>query len=65
MPAFGALEDVQLSSILTYVRHEWGHTASPIDPAQVKAVREATKGHAEAWSPEELRLVSGSRSRGN
>jgi mono/diheme cytochrome c family protein len=58
MPAFGALDDNQLSSILTYVRREWGHTASPIDPAQLKVVREETKGHADAWSPEELKLVT-------
>ena len=58
MPAFGALDDNQLSSILTYVRREWGHTASPIDPTQLKAVREETKGHADAWSQEELKQVT-------
>jgi mono/diheme cytochrome c family protein len=65
MPAFGALEDAQLASILTYVRREWGHTASPIDPGQVKAVREQTKGHADAWSPEELRQAAGTSRRQN
>jgi mono/diheme cytochrome c family protein len=58
MPSFGALDDNQLSSILTYVRREWGHTGSPIDPAQLKAVREETKNHADAWSPEELKQVT-------
>jgi mono/diheme cytochrome c family protein len=58
MPAFGgALDDQQISSILTYVRREWGHTASPIDPDQVKAIRAKTIGHADAWSPEELKEV--------
>jgi len=57
MPAFGgALDDQQISSILTYLRREWGHTASPVDPDQVTAIRAATKGHSDAWSPEELNL---------
>jgi hypothetical protein len=34
-----------------------------VDVAQVKAVREATKGHTDAWSPEELRQAVG-RGRG-
>jgi mono/diheme cytochrome c family protein len=55
MPGFGgALDDQQISSILTYLRREWGHTASPVDPEQVKAIRAATAGHTDAWSPEEL-----------
>ena len=57
MPAHGALDDQQISSILTYVRREWGHDASPVDPAQVAAIRAATKNHADAWSPEELNLI--------
>jgi mono/diheme cytochrome c family protein len=58
MPAFGAaLDDQQISSILTYIRREWGHTASPIEPGQVKAIRAATASHTDAWSPEELMQV--------
>ncbi len=58
MPAFGgALDDQQVSSILTYLRREWGHTATPVEPEQVKAIRAATKGHSDAWSPEELNLL--------
>jgi mono/diheme cytochrome c family protein/glucose/arabinose dehydrogenase len=58
MPAFGgALDDQQISSILTYIRREWGHTASPIEPEQVKAIRAATAGHTDAWSPDELMQV--------
>ena len=55
MPAFGgALDDQQISSILTYLRREWGHTASPVDPAEVKTIRAATAGHTDAWSSTEL-----------
>jgi len=57
MPAFGALDDQQVSSILTYLRREWGHTASPVDPEQVAEIRAATAGHTDAWSPEELMLI--------
>jgi mono/diheme cytochrome c family protein/glucose/arabinose dehydrogenase len=58
MPAFGAaLDDQQIASILTYVRREWGHTAAPVEPDQVKAIRAATAGQTDAWSPEELNLI--------
>ena len=55
MPAFGgALNDEQISSILTYLRREWGHTAAPVDPSQVKAIRAATAGQTDAWGASEL-----------
>jgi mono/diheme cytochrome c family protein len=58
MPAFGgALDDAQIASVLTYLRREWGHTATPVDPAQVAAIRKATTGHSDAFSPEELNLI--------
>jgi mono/diheme cytochrome c family protein len=58
MPAFGAaLDDAQVASVLTYLRREWGHTATPVDPAQVAAIRQATAGHSDAFSPEELNLI--------
>jgi mono/diheme cytochrome c family protein/glucose/arabinose dehydrogenase len=58
MPAFGAaLSDDQISSILTYVRREWGHTATPVDPEHIAAIRAASVGHTDAWSPEELKLI--------
>jgi len=57
MPAQGYLDDNQIASILTYIRREWGHDASPVDPAQVTAIRTATKQHGDAWSQEELNLI--------
>lgn len=57
MPAFGALSDEQISSVLTYVRREWGHTAAPVEPEQVTKIRAATAGHNDAWSAEELMLI--------
>jgi len=57
MPAHGMLDDAQISSVLTYIRREWGHGAPAIDPAQVATIRATTKHHADAWSPEELNLI--------
>jgi mono/diheme cytochrome c family protein len=58
MPAFGAaLDDEKVASILTYLRREWGHTASPVEPEEIKAIRAATAGQTDAWSPEELMQV--------
>ena len=57
MPAHGALDDAQIAAVLTYVRREWGHDASPVEPAQVASIRAATKHHSDAWSPEELNLI--------
>lgn len=57
MPAFGALPDEQVSAVLTYVRRAWGHDGAPVEPAEVAAIRTATKAHLGAWSSEELRGV--------
>ena len=58
MPAFGAvLDDQQIASVLTYVRREWGHPASPVEPEQVKAIRAAVASHNDAWSSEELTQI--------
>jgi mono/diheme cytochrome c family protein len=58
MPAFKAMDDEQLAAILTYVRREWGHTASPISPAEVKAVRAETADQTDSMSARELVLVA-------
>ncbi|MBX3742651.1 MAG: c-type cytochrome [Akkermansiaceae bacterium] len=58
MPPMGAaLDDVQLASLLTYLRREWGHTATPVEPEEVTTVRKATANHTDAWSPEELMKI--------
>mgnify|MGYP000741515268 CR=1 FL=1 len=58
MPAFGAaLDDQQIAAILTYLRREWRHTADPIEPQEMKAVRAATADHTDAWSAAELSQV--------
>ncbi|GEM_PF-530890 len=55
MPPLGtSLTDEQIASVLTYVRREWGHTASPVTPEQVREQRAATEGRNRPYSAEEL-----------
>lgn len=57
MPALGAFNDEQVSGILTYIRRSWEHTAAPVEPETVKAIRAATAGRHEAWIGEQLREI--------
>jgi mono/diheme cytochrome c family protein len=54
MPALSVFDDEQIAGILTYVRRDWGHTASPVEPALVKAIRAETEKREEAWTEAEL-----------
>ena len=55
MPPLGpTLTDDQIANVLTYVRREWGHTASPVTPALVQEQRKATAGRTRPWTNEEL-----------
>lgn len=54
MPPLGVLDDEQLAAVLTYVRQEWGHTASAVSVDSVKKIREATSKREEPWTEAEL-----------
>ncbi len=55
MPPLGStLSDEQVASVLTYVRREWGQTASPVDPSAITAVREQTRARTRPWTHDEL-----------
>lgn len=54
MPAAGFLTDEQIAGVLTYIRREWDHEASPVSTDFVKKVREETKGRTDAWTEPEL-----------
>jgi mono/diheme cytochrome c family protein/glucose/arabinose dehydrogenase len=54
MPAAGFLTDEQIASVLTYIRREWDHEASPVPIDLVKKIREQTKGRTDAWTEPEL-----------
>ena len=54
MPPLGVLEDEQIASLLTYIRREWGHAASPVETAAVTKLRAETEKREEAWTEAEL-----------
>jgi mono/diheme cytochrome c family protein/lysophospholipase L1-like esterase len=55
MTAFKAvLKDEEIAAALTYVRNSWGNEASAVTPAQVAAVREATRDVQMFLKPEDL-----------
>ena len=60
MPPLFVLDDEQIASIMTYVRREWGHEASPVDAAFVEKVRQETADRQDAWTePDLLKLRNG------
>ena len=55
MPGHAFLSDEDLAGIMTYMRQSWGNNASPIEPEEVKRIREESSGRTDIWSPDELR----------
>jgi mono/diheme cytochrome c family protein len=59
MPPLGAaLSDEQVAGVLTYIRREWEHGASPIPVKDVAAIREENKKRTTAWTAEDLKALS-------
>jgi len=58
MPPLGVFDNDQIAQVATYVRREWGHTASPVDPAFVAKVRDQTAKREEAWTENELSKIA-------
>ena len=56
-PLKDVLDDTAVAEILTYVRHEWGNDAPPVDSGAVKAVRAAEKARSQPWSAGELTAI--------
>ena len=54
MPAAGFLTDEQIAGVLTYIRREWDHEASPVSVDLVKKIRAENKGRTDAWTEPEL-----------
>ncbi len=50
MPAWKSLSDEELAGLLTYIRSDWGNTASEIKPEMVKTQRELTKERTEPYN---------------
>jgi len=54
MPALNVLDDEQIANVLSYVRNEWGHGFSMVDPGTVKRIRDATAQRDDAWTEADL-----------
>ena len=62
MPPVGTvLTDEQIADVLTYVRREWGQSASVVDAAVVKTVRDANTARTRPWTHDELIALAGAR----
>jgi mono/diheme cytochrome c family protein/glucose/arabinose dehydrogenase len=58
MPGLKALEDEQIASVLTYIRREWGHESSPVDPKLVAKIRKETADRGDQqWMADELSKI--------
>jgi mono/diheme cytochrome c family protein len=57
MPQLNILPDEDIANLLTYIRREWGHTASPVAPEFVAKIRAATSQRESAWTEPELLRV--------
>lgn len=55
MPPLPQLTDEDVAGVITYIRREWEHTASPIDVKTVNAIREQNKGRMAMWTEQELK----------
>jgi mono/diheme cytochrome c family protein len=55
MPPMGMLSDEDVASVLTYIRREWEHNASPVDAKFVAGVRKQSADHPNSWTADELR----------
>lgn len=60
MPPMAQLNDEDLAAVVTYVRREWEHTASPVDAKFVKGLRDQFATHA-SWSADELRPTAAAK----
>ena len=53
-PFGGMLKDEEIASVLTFVRNSFGNQADPIEPAQVRKVRDANPGRMMLFNTKEL-----------
>jgi mono/diheme cytochrome c family protein/glucose/arabinose dehydrogenase len=56
-PLAATLSDEQIAALLTFIRREWGNTASPVAPADVKEVRGLTASRKTPWTETDLAKV--------
>jgi len=54
MPSHSTLDDGSISSILTYIRNEWGNSAGPVSSRTVSLMRLTSQGRVIPWTSSEL-----------
>lgn len=54
MPGLAVLGDEDIAAVLTYIRREWDHNASPVPVSLVEKIRAATAERAAPWTAQEL-----------
>ena len=54
MPAHSPLDDASISSILTYIRNEWGNSAGAVSGRLVGRTRVTSQGRTMPWTAAEL-----------
>lgn len=54
MPAHSTMDDGDIAAILTYIRNEWGHQATPVARGLVGKTRVTSQGRVVPWTAEEL-----------
>ncbi len=53
-PFAGMLNDNELAAVLTFVRNHFGNKADPVNPDQIKAVRDANPGRMMLYTTDQL-----------
>jgi len=54
MPSHSTMDDGAITSILIYIRNEWGNQAGPVNPRTVGRTRHTTQGRVMPWTAKEL-----------
>jgi hypothetical protein len=54
MPAHSTMDDASITSILMYIRNEWGNNAGPIGRRTVGMTRVTSQGRVVPWTAKEL-----------
>lgn len=55
MPPLPQLTDEDIAGVLTFLRREWEHNASPVEPATITALRAKYKDRVLPWTAAELK----------
>ena len=65
MPPPPALTDTQIAEAITYARSNFGNSASAVDAAAVKRVRDSLAGRTQMWTAAELIALRGAAGGGD